>query len=155
MPRRLLATALTLLLATAALAACGGGGDDDALSTTDYRAQLGRLCDEGERAASTVAQPADETGPAVADFLEATVPIVERIRARVGALRPPADLAAAHAEYLRNADATLAESRRIIPLVRSSDDVERTIEREGERLDELNAQSDRIVGRLAVPQCND
>jgi len=105
---------LTLVLAAALLAGCGGGGDKGGgggtLSRDEFVSQANQICREGAEKINSKTQEVQgkiqqaktpkEQQKAVADVLEETAKEYDPYLARLGDLKPPADIDAEWQKFL-------------------------------------------------------
>lgn len=105
---RIAATGAAVLLVFA-LAACGD--DDDTLSASDYRNQGNAICrDVGAEVRAAVPDEQPTVEAIQRDHAPALAGALSSLRDRLRELRPPANLAGGHAQFMSAVDSALATS---------------------------------------------
>lgn len=138
----LCAAALGVLL----LAASTGCGGDDTLSASDYRDKGNAICEDvgpGVRDAVPDEQP---TVQAIQqDVAPKLARVLSPLRDRLGALRPPPDLAGGHAQLLSAVDSAVETAEQ----ASRDESVAARLQQEGPPLEEIGVRA----GELGLTSC--
>jgi hypothetical protein len=142
---------LLLLLLVVLVTACGGGGgsDDETLSRAEYTRRANASCVEAER-------KLDALG-AFQDFaeLEREMKVgrdaMQQSADELRALRPPAQLAARHKQFIDLTEETADVASRISEAAGKNDQVE--MEKQAERAEKLTKAANDVARKLGLQEC--
>jgi hypothetical protein len=143
---------LLALLGSLALVACGG---EDRLSTSEYRSEAKKICQDADRATAAVKEPTRATADAIVDYFERLLKANEESTNRFTSLEPPEDLEAAHDDALKANRDGVREVRRVIGELRGGGDPREVLTGAQSRLQRLSADAANAAQRLGVPECAD
>ena len=143
------------VLATAAMLAAAGCGGDDELSADDYRAEVRKICTEGNRQIDRIEEPTRATSQAIVDYFERLLRVNERNTERIEDLDPPEELKAAHARALKANQEGVEQVRKLIAELKKGDDPIAVLRGARDELERIGRQADKAARDLRVPECAD
>jgi hypothetical protein len=141
---------LLALCLTSSLAACGG---DDALSTSEYRGEARKICQEADRATSAVERPTRTTNAAIASYFERLMNVNRKTSEQFGELEPPEELKAKHEAALAANRDGVKEVERLVAELRRGGDARALLQAAQGRLQQLSQRSAEAARALGVPEC--
>lgn len=137
MNRSRIAAAAAAVLLVFASAACGDD-DDDTLSASEYRSQGEAICREVGAEVSAAVPDEQPTVEAIQeDHAPALAKALSSLRDRLGDLRPPANLARDHTQFVSAVDSALATTEQAARDVT----VASRLREEGPPLDEIGERA--------------
>ena len=149
---------VALLAASAVgLAACGddedGGGE--ALSTDEYRAEVTKICTEGNKAEDDLGEPASAKPDDLVAFFEKGLDTQKTFDERFAALEPPDEFADAHAEVEKLDSEAQTIIQGVIDDIEKGESPQSVIEGLEADAERISKRGNELADQVGVPACKE
>jgi uncharacterized protein YukE len=139
-----------LAVFTLALAACGG---DEGLSTSEYKAEAKKICQDAQKRTEAVKQPTKATNKAIITYLNDLLKVNEQTTKDFEGLEPPEDLKAEHDKVLETNKKSVSEVNRLVDQLEGGEDAKKVFQANQQRLSQVTEEANSAIKSLGVPEC--